>query len=125
MLLVKDDIKKINYLLGVVYLLYPILGWISDIQIPRYKMIKLSLIMNLLAGVFALLYAIDGQIQYIPSTSLYHFVKTISIGTIIIYVASLGMYKANAIQFGLQQLHDASSEILSSFIHWYYWSIYI
>ena len=107
-----------NYVLGVVYLLYPILGWISDIQIPRYKMIKLSLIMNLLASVFVLIYAMDGQLQYFPSTSLYHVIKTISIGTVIIYVASLGIYKANAIQFGLQQLHDASSEILSSFIHW-------
>ena len=37
----------------------------------------------------------------------------------------MGIYKANAIQFGLQQLQDASSEILSSFIHWYYWSIHL
>ena len=40
-------------------------------------------------------------------------------------MVSLGIYKANAIQFGLQQLQDASSEILSSFIHWYYWSIHL
>ena len=40
-------------------------------------------------------------------------------------MGSMGIYKANAIQFGLQQLQDASSEILSSFIHWYYWSIHL
>ena len=121
----KHDFVDINYLVGFLYLLFPILGWIADFYIPRYKMIKLSLILNLLAAVLALLFVINIQLEYFPSTSFYHFARKISIGTVIIYVASLGVYRANAIQFGLQQLQDASSEILSSFIHWYYWSIHL
>ena len=31
------------------------------------------------------------------------------------------MYEANAIQFGMDQMIEASSEQLSSFIHWYFW----
>ena len=88
-------------------------------------MIKLSLILNLLASVLALITVIDLQTEYFHISFFFHFVREIGIGTIIIYVASLGIYKANAIQFGLQQLQDASSETLSSFIHWYYWSIHL
>ena len=119
----KHALVNIDYLVGFLYLLFPIMGWIADVHIPRYKMIKLSLILNLLAGVLALLLIIDIQLEYFPSISFYDFLKTIGISTVIIYVASLGIYKANVIQFGLQQLQDASSEILSSFIHWYYWSM--
>ena len=121
----KSGLMITNYLIGFLHILYPILGWIADVHIPRYKMIKLSLILNLLAGVLALLPVIDLQLEYFPSTSFSYFVITICIGIVMIYVGSMGMYKANAIQFGLQQLQDAPSEILSSFIHWYYWSIHL
>lgn len=36
-------------------------------------------------------------------------------------IIGLSMFEANAIQFGMDQLLEASSEQLSSFIHWYYW----
>ena len=35
------------------------------------------------------------------------------------------MYEANAIQFGMDQMLEASSRKLSSFIHWYYWSLHL
>ena len=38
-------------------------------------------------------------------------------------LAGLGMYEANAIQFGMDQMLEASSEQLSSFIHWYFWCV--
>ena len=37
----------------------------------------------------------------------------------------LGMYEANAIQFGMDQMLEASSEQLSSFIHWYFWCAHV
>ena len=37
-------------------------------------------------------------------------------------VLSLGLFEANAIQLGMDQLLESSSDQLSSFIHWYYWS---
>ena len=36
---------------------------------------------------------------------------------------ALGLYEANAIQFGMDQMLDASSEQLSSFVYWYFWCI--
>ena len=37
-------------------------------------------------------------------------------------IASTGMFEANAIQFGMDQMLEASSSQLSTFIHWYYFS---
>ena len=34
-----------------------------------------------------------------------------------------GMYEANAIQFGMDQMIGSSSEQLSTFIHWYFWCV--
>ena len=35
------------------------------------------------------------------------------------------MFESNAIQFGMDQMLEASSEQLSSFIHWYFWCAHI
>ena len=35
------------------------------------------------------------------------------------------MFKSTVIQFGTDQMIEASSNQLSTFIHWYYWSLYI
>ena len=34
----------------------------------------------------------------------------------------IGLFESTAIQFGMDQMLEASSDELSSFIHWYYWS---
>ena len=39
-----------------------------------------------------------------------------------VFVLSGGMFESNAIQFGLDQLPEAPTPKLISFIHWYYWS---
>ena len=44
---------------------------------------------------------------------------------IIVGITGFGMYESNAIQFGMDQMLEASSEKLSSFIHWYYWSLHL
>ena len=37
----------------------------------------------------------------------------------------LALSEANAIQFGTDQMPEASSSQLSSFVHWYFWSMFI
>ena len=44
---------------------------------------------------------------------------------LVIAVATIGIFEANAVQFGMDQLMEASSTQLSSFIHWYYWSMHL
>ena len=40
-------------------------------------------------------------------------------------IISVGMFEANAIQFGMDQMFEASSKQLSSFIRWYFWCAHI
>ena len=40
----------------------------------------------------------------------------------LVYTVGLGLFQANAIQFGLDQLLEAPTPKLISFIHWYYWA---
>ena len=40
----------------------------------------------------------------------------------IITIVRLGLFEANATQFGLDQLLEVPTQKLISFIHWYYWS---
>ena len=35
------------------------------------------------------------------------------------------MFESTVIQFGTDQMIEASSAQLSTFIHWYYWSLYV
>ena len=44
---------------------------------------------------------------------------------IITGLLGLGIYEANAIQFGMDQMLESSSEQLSSFIHWHFWCVHI
>ena len=47
----------------------------------------------------------------------------IGIGSIIVRLAGLSLFEANAIQFGMDQILEANSDQLGTFIHWYYWSL--
>ena len=40
-------------------------------------------------------------------------------------IASIGLFEANAIQFGTDQLLEAPSTQLSAFIHWFFWSTHL
>ena len=37
------------------------------------------------------------------------------------YLFALGMFEATAIQFGMDQMLEDSSDQLSTFLQWYYW----
>ena len=106
------------------YLLYPLLGWLSDINFTRYKVIRLAFIMMILAAIDCFLVALAILID----TSIVHdklkFIILMAFGTpgVLLILISLGLFEANAIQFGMDQLLESSSDQLSSFIHWYYWS---
>ena len=57
--------------------------------------------------------------MYSPDIRAMYFPQGVSI---IITLLGLGMFESTAIQFGMDQLLEASSNHLSTFIEWYYWS---
>ena len=93
-----------------------IAGWLTDAFIGRYKVIRCSIWIMWLLMIAITVSAVVGQLneiyryydKYIVQTSLFCL---ISIG--------FGAFQSNIIQFGLDQLHDASTTEIKSFIVWY------
>ena len=103
---------------AVSYLLYPLLGWMADVCFTRYKFVLFSFIASILGSIIGILTAT--LILKFPEhrLSLYYLAGL----AIVIGLIGLGLFESTAIQFGMDQMLEASSEKLSTFIHWYYWS---
>ena len=110
-------------LLGMIQMLYPIGGFVADVHYGRYKMIKLSLINNFVGAIFvaiaAVLYSINVSRNSDPIEDV---VVAAVFSAILLYIVGFGIFQSNAVQFGLDQLLDASSEELSLFLHWFVWT---
>ena len=60
--------------------------------------------------------------QYKSATECISATATI---LLIILICGVGLFDANAILFGMDQLLEASSTQLSAFVHWYFWFIHL
>jgi MFS family permease len=97
----------------------PLAGWLADTRIGRYKMIRCSIWIMWIATVLATMNSlmadtIDMYVQHIH-------IKALQV-LLVIMATGLGAYQANIIQFGLDQLQDASTTEIRSFIAWYTWT---
>ena len=113
-----------NVSIGVSLLLFPLFGLIADVYLTRYRMLQLSLLMLVLILVVAL----TGGIIAIPVVEFSNhwpsYFKILPISIVAVgAITSIGIFEANAIQFGMDQLLEASSSQLSTFVHWYFWAI--
>ena len=102
---------------SLAYLLYPLLGWLADVYFTRYKFILYSFITMIIATLL-MITAVALFLEFIEDRKLFIFAGlSISVGLI-----GIGLFESTAIQFGMDQMLEASSDELSTFIHWYYWS---
>ena len=108
-------------------MLYPIGGLIADLRYGRYKVIKLSLLNNfvgaIIASVLGILYSVDEMYRESHPLKLAYAVAGYLF--MMLFVLGIGVFQSNAVQFGLDQLLDASSEELSLFLHWFVWTEHI
>ena len=112
-------------IIGLLFLLYPLVGHLADVYLTRYRSLKWSF--GILIFITCLLIVIFGIGN--AEFNLGQF-KNLQRGigdffTIILclfYTAGLGLFQANAIQFGLDHLLEAPTPKLIAFIHWYYWA---
>ena len=107
---------------GLSYLLYPLYGWMAEVCFNRTKMIQFSFVMMLISSMIMFISALLYIFKTVQFEENYH--QDLIGGMIIVSgLIGLGLYEANAIQFGMDQMLEASSERLSSFIHWYIWCV--
>ena len=93
-------ITTIIYLIvqGVVYLLYPFLGWLSDVYITRYRSVLFSFIIMIVASVPMML---AGSLYALTHHFLLFYVAEFSI---IFGLFGLGLFESTAIQFGIARI---------------------
>ena len=110
---------------GVLFMLYPLVGHLTDVYLTRYRSLKWSFGILLITTSSLLIYFITDTISGIRKIEIIHhsqvdipFYCTFSI----LLFVGLAFFQANAIQFGLDQLLEAPTPKLIAFIHWYYWA---
>ena len=111
---------KFGIVLGVVMaVLYVFAGWLADVYFGRYKVMKGSIWIMWLGSVGGTL------LLMIHLFSPHDVLKLISIvvGFMCVTIGSPGLI-VNAVPFGTDQMLGASSEEISSFIHWFVWAMY-
>ena len=98
----------------------PIAGWLADIYFGRYKVICWSMWIMWIASMLATLTSVVAQVV----TGYHRIYNGISLTMSFILAIGFGGYQANAIQFGLDQLQDASTTEITAFISWYVWTYF-
>ena len=97
----------------------PIAGWIADTRIGRYKVIRCSIWIMWIATVLATLSSVIAQL-----VDGYSSIDTkVLVAIFVLMAIGLAGYHVNIIQFGLDQLYDASTTEIKSFIIWHVWTM--
>ena len=120
--------KPLAYLLGfLALLLYPISGFIADVFCGRFRALVVSMCLFIVS--FLLLMCATVLIMMNPELfplQWSHSMAVLFILMIILYGVTFGIgsiiYYANYVQFGIDQLMEASSRHLSLFVHWIIWA---
>ena len=99
-------------------LILPMAGWLADVHFGRYKVIRWSMWVMWIASLLTTISSIVAQIV----KSYQHIHTFILFMLLIIASVGLGGYWANVIQFGLDQLQDASTTEITAFISWFMWT---
>ena len=103
----------------VVGIVLPLSGWLADTYIGRYKLMRYSLWMLWLATVLAMVSSVTSQLS-----DAYNEIRIVWTLLLVAMATGLAGFQANIIQFGIDQLHDASTTEIKSFIIWYVWTIF-
>ena len=115
------------------YMLYPVAGLVAEVCLTRFKVMIIGTIMAFIGMVIAVPFIATTSVENCNfddnffDCSVHFNLSVVSIALIgtIIHHGGLGLFEANAIQFGADQLQFASNDQLSSFVSWYIWSIFI
>ena len=117
----------VNVTIGVTLLFFPLIGLLADVCFTRYQVIKASFaVLSTTLIIFFLLEIIVYVVfDEILQKRISKYSLVVSVVSMVIITFGIGLFEANAIQFGMDQLLEASSTQLSQFIYSYFWFIHI
>ena len=105
------------------YLVLPFAGLLTDVKFSRYCFAIFSAVLStLLSGILGVNILLGGAHEFFRSCSVCNSIaNALSLFTPLDQVATT-CFLLSTILFGLDQLESASTELVSSFIWWYYWA---
>ena len=120
------------FFLGIMFI-SPMVGLLADIKFGRYKTVRCSSYITLAVMSFLSIYCLVSTIVTSIATPHYFlripflFVAGITLlfVTIGVLITSSIVLTTNAINFGMDQLHDSSTQDSILFVHWYVWLNYL
>ncbi len=95
---------------------FPVGGWLADAYFGRYKVILCGMWTMWLGAMLNGVSLVTGMV--VPSYNK-HGEPWVSIICRIVLGAGFGLFQTNIIQFGIDQLSEASSTEITSFVSWY------
>ena len=113
-----DSASEVGIILVGAFLLYPIGGWLADVRMGRYAVIKYSMWIMWICGVLLTLSEVLATL--VDAYSDHYNVRLwIFRALLIIMAIALGGFQSNIIQLGIDQLSDATASEITSFLTWY------
>ena len=112
---------EFNIQVVILCLTLSIAGWIADVLFGRYRVMCLSMWIMWAALMLATVSSILTRTVDSYTSNVHSYMKGV-LWTLM--VVGFGGFQANVIQFGMDQLHDASTDEIASFILWYVWTCY-
>ena len=94
-------------------LLSPIIGWLADVKLGRYKSILYASMGSFISSI---IYSVGLMLDTSSNTSKVVFTTAITVNSI-----SSACFSAAILPFITDQLVGATSDELSTAVHWYYW----
>ena len=96
----------------------PLAGWLADACIGRYRMIYCSVLIMWGAAILETVSSVADSLS-----AGYYFAKSV-IKQVLLALMGIGMggFLSTVVQFGIDQLRDASTEEISAYIMWYAWT---
>ena len=108
---------------GVTLLLYPAIGCLAELCFTHYRTMVCGVGSVLLAALFggAVMIINYYAIEHVQGSNLFWLMAS---PPYVLLILGYGMFECGAIQFGISQFLEPSTELLKRFVHWYYWSLF-
>jgi peptide/histidine transporter 3/4 len=97
----------------------PLAGWLADVYLGRYKVIRWSM---WIMWVGSMLATVSSVVAQFVDQSHSKIIEDLTVVLLVITTIGFGGYAGNIIQFGMDQLHDASTTEITAFISWLIWT---
>ena len=110
---------------ALAFVLYPVAGCIADVYCGRYRVVVCGLVVMWCATIISFV-SVIGLTSVLVAIERYSTLKNVffAIGGVagLFGIVGVGLFRANYIQFGVDQLQEVTNEEVAVYIHWLYWT---